>query len=215
MHNKNKSSRKQANNLARKVTIFVVFLSFAGICAASAAKIMRDNAEFGVVQTEELTGVFVEETLAETTTSTISETTQEETQITLAETEIQTTTNLTTTAAPKTTVRPTTTKAQTTAKPNTTSVPKTTAKPKTTVTIRTTTNPVQKDATVKITVVDSSSNPVKTFTVKVPAGTRMNTLYLKDILKNNGYESTGEFSGNAFFAVAESGKTYSLTAYVS
>lgn len=208
--------RKRSKNLAQRVTIFVVSLSIVGVCAASAAKIVRDNAEFGTAETEEVTEVFNEETFEETTVSTTAETTHEETQTTEAETETQTTTSKpTTTSAPITIVRPTTTKAQTTAKPKTTSAPKTTAKPQTTAKPKTTAKPVEKDATVKITVVDSSSAPIKTFSVKVPAGTRMNTLYLKGILAENGYNSTGEFSGDAFFTVAESGASYTLTAYVS
>ena len=216
MHDTNKNNRKRSKNLAQRVTIFVVSLSLVGVCAASAAKIARDNAEFGTAETEEVTEVYTEETLTETTVSTTAQTTQAEIQTTEAETETQiATTKPSTTSAPKTTAKPTTTKAQTTAKPKTTSAPKTTAKPKTTAAPKTTAKPVQKDATVKITVVDSAANVLKTFSVKVPAGTRMNTLYLKGVIAENGYNSTGEFSGDAFFAVAESGASYNLTAYVS
>ena len=97
--------RKRSKNLAQRVTIFVVSLSIVGVCAASAAKIVRDNAEFGTAETEEVTEVFNEETFEETTVSTTAETTHEETQTTEAETETQTTTSKpTTTSAPITTV---------------------------------------------------------------------------------------------------------------
>ncbi len=223
MNRQDKNSGSSVNNLAKKVTLLVVSAVIVGTCAASAAKISRDNAEYGTTDiiTESITEAVTEEYTEpdETTDVVVVSSTVEET-VTETQTVVQTTakpvstTNKPTTAV-QTTKPKTTSSPKTTAKPKATQTVKTTARPKTTAKPKTTVKPVPKDATVKITVVDSNANPIKTFTVKVPAGTRMNTIYLRDVIADQGYTSTGEFSGNAFFALAESGKSYSLTAYVS
>ena len=217
MNRADKKTGSSVNTLAKKVTLLVVSAVIVGTCAASAAKIARDNAEYGT--TDNITEIITEAVTEEYTVppeTTVAVTVPETTEKTEPETQ---TVVLTTTRPVITTKKVTTagytTKPQTTVKPKTTTKPKTTQAAKTTAKPKTTTKPVAKDATVKITVVDSNVNPIKTFTVKVPAGTRMNTIYLRDVISELGYTSTGEFSGDAFFALAEGGKSYSLTAYVS
>ena len=229
MNRKDNNSGSSVNNLAKRVTLLVFSAVIVGTCAASAAKIVRDNAEYGTTDiitetiTEEVTLEYTEP--ADTTASVTVPLTAAETETEVQTSSEPTTKPVTTAKKATTTVRTTkpkttssseaTVKSKVTTAVKTTAEPKTTVKLKTTVKPKTTAKPVPKDATVKITVVDSNANPIKSFTVKVPAGTRMNTIYLRDVIKDHGYTSTGEFSGDAFFAMAEDGKSYSLTAYVS
>lgn len=123
-----------------------------------------------------------------------------------------------------TTKKETTTKKQTTTKPTTTrptttesaTEEETTTKPTTTqptTTQPTTTEPTTKaKATVNVEVIDMNEDVVASFSFTVEADTEMTWEYLASQIKSKGYEPKAGIYGDAVGAVAEAGKTYSITA---
>ncbi len=69
-------------------------------------------------------------------------------------------------------------------------------------------------ATLVISFYDMDNNVVDTATVSVPVGTEMTQSYLVDLVLAEGYEPTAGIVGNALNAVAQSGASYSLEAYL-
>ena len=138
----------------------------------------------------------------------------------------RTTTTRPTTTRRQTTTRPTTTKITTTTRPTTTrptttestteeetTTRPTTTQPTTTTTQPTTTEPTtQAPATVNVEVVDMNEEVVATLSFTVEADTEMTWEYLVAQIKAKGYEPKAGIYGDAVGAVAESGKTYSITA---
>ena len=125
----------------------------------------------------------------------------------------------TTTRPATTTTRPTTTTEPTTERETTTRV--TTTRPTTTqptttqptTTQPTTTQPTtQAPATVNVEVVDMDETVVATFSFTVEADTEMTWEYLVTQIKNKGYEPKAGVYGDAVGAVAQSGRSYSVTA---
>lgn len=104
------------------------------------------------------------------------------------------------------TVKETASSKQTTTNKQTTTHRPTTTKP-------TTTEPTtQAPATVAVEVVDMNEDVVDSFTLSVPADTEMTWEYLVSQIKAKGHEPKAGIYGDAVGAVAEAGKTYSITA---
>ena len=192
-----------------------------------------ENYAFAVITTEESTTDFSSETAPSTAeyepTATTSKRTEKETS---AENKTQTSTTLralssTTTTKKQTTTQKatttTTTKRQTTTQEETTEEEITsTTKAATTQTTapatETTTQATTKEstspapATVIVEVTDMNEAVVDTLTLTVPDGTEMTYEHLVALIKENGHEPKAGIYGDAVGAVAESGKTYKITA---
>ena len=161
-------------------------------------------------------------TKATSVASTTKQTTTKKETTTKNQTTAKSTTTRPTTTRP--TTRPTTTKTATTARPTTTrptaiestTVKETTTQP--TTTQPTTTQPTttvlttQAPATVNVEVVDMNEEVVANLSFTVEADTEMTWEYLVSQIKAKGYEPKAGIYGDAVDAVAESGKTYSITA---
>lgn len=145
-------------------------------------------------------------------TTTVKETTTKRQTTTKPTTTKQTTTKPTTTR-PTTTTEPVT-EEETTTRPTTTQP--TTTQPTTTqptTTQPTTTEPTtQAPATVNVEVTDMNEEVVATFSFTVEAGTEMTWEYLVTQIKSKGYEPQAGVYGDAVGAVAEAGRSYSVTA---
>ncbi len=187
---------------------------------------------FAVITTEESTTDFSSETDPSATeyepTATTSKRAEKETS---AENKTQTSTTLralsSTTTTKKQTTTPkattTTTKRQTTTQEETTEEEITsTTKAATTQTTapatETTTQATTKEstspapATVIVEVTDMNEAVVDTLALTVPDGTEMTYEHLVALIKENGHEPKAGIYGDAVGAVAESGKTYKITA---
>lgn len=116
---------------------------------------------------------------------------------------VTTTEEETTTKAPETTKEKTTKAPETDPPTEAETVPPTEAE---------TTTQAPKDATVSVEVYDGDNNFINSFSISVPAGTTMDWDYLAGEASKKGYDAAG-FDGDAFDAVAEEGKSYSLTVY--
>lgn len=188
---------------------------------------------FAVITTKESTTDFSLETDPSATeyepTATTSKQTEKETS---AESKTQTSTTLRALSSTSTTQKLTTTKKQTTTQKATTTTTKkvtttheetaeeettTTTKAETTQTTvpateTTTEVTTSAPATVTVEVVDMNENVVDTLTLTIPDGTEMTWEYLVALIKENGHEPKAGIYGDAVGAVAESGKTYKITA---
>ena len=67
-------------------------------------------------------------------------------------------------------------------------------------------------ATVSVEIIDMNGDVADTLVLTVPAETEMTWEYLVALIKENGYEPKAGIYGDAVDAVAESGKTYTITA---
>lgn len=152
-------------------------------------------------------------TTTKTAGTTLTTTTKKTTTVKETTTKRQTTTKPTTTK--QTTTKPTTTRPTTTTEEETTTRP-TTTRPTTTqptTTQPTTTEPTtQAPATVNVEVTDMNEEVVATFSFTVEAGTEMTWEYLVTQIKSKGYEPQAGVYGDAVGAVAEAGRSYSVTA---
>lgn len=137
------------------------------------------------------------------TTTTRPTTTRRTTTTTTKQTTTTTKQTTTTTKRTTTTTRPTTTEP--------TTEKETTTRP--TTTQPTTTEPTtQAPATVNVEVVDMNEEVVATFSFSVEADTEMTWEYLVSQIKSKGYEPKAGVYGDAVGAVAQSGRSYSVTA---
>jgi len=144
--------------------------------------------------------------------STTKQTTKKETttkRLTATKPIPTTTTKHTTTATRPTTTTEPTTEEETTTRPTTTQP--TTTKP-TTIKPTTTEPTTQAPATVNVEVIDMNEEVVATFSFTVEADTEMTWEYLVSQIKNKSYEPKAGIYGDAVGAVAESGRSYSITA---
>ncbi len=139
-------------------------------------------------------------TSATTTQTTTTQTTAEETTTRRQ----RTTTEVSATETTRQTTTVTETEEETT---------QTTTEHTTVTTTETTTQPTtQAPATVNVEVVDMNEEVVATFSFTVESGTEMTWEYLVTQIKAKGYEPMAGIYGDGVGAVAESGKTYSITA---
>lgn len=198
------------NNMPEETTSYIE--------EVTTAPSQSEELAFAVIPTEESTTETTTE-ISEPTATTSESANKETTKRAQTSTTERITSTSKTTAKATTTKKPTTTQKATTTK-NQTTTTKPTTQPETelttaeeTTTQPTTTEPAtQVPATVTVEVMDMDENIVDTLTLSVPAGTEMTWEYLVSLVSDNGYEAKAGVYGDAVGAVAESGRSYSITA---
>ncbi len=185
---------------------------------ANAVITVSDESTTNAETSSEYTLTKTEKTVAEKAESsnttlpiktTIQETETISTQSTTTQTTAQSTTAASATTAATTTPKVTTTAVTTTTKPITTTTT-TSTEPETTTQAPTTAAPAKLTVYIK----DNTESIVDTLIFTIESGTEMTHDYLFTLVQNEGYTIMAGFAGDAYNTTAESGKTYSLNAYL-